>query len=436
MQIDNSYPMYRRRNNGIKVNVRGNILDNRWVVPYNPKLLMMFNCHIKVEVCSSIIYVKYVFKYVYKGHNKQVIHVDPDTEEVIVNEIKRFQDARYVSPPEAIWRIFSFPLSQIHPYVMALQVHLPNKQLVRFRENDIMADIVDRERDKSSMLTAFFERNKTDMNARQYLYKDFPKHYTWNASSHLYTVNGIIHPTFRKAALERGLIEIDDNLSHCLVDASLFQFPNALRRLFATILIYCEPGDVRKLWDEHYDSLSEDYRRDYENVEGVRNMVLTDIAVFLQSMGKNLDDFDLPSLNAAVNLESRGFREVQEEYSIIVQDEDLNGRNSLNSDQKHAFDEIMMHVDNDCPTVFFVDGPGGTGKTFLYRALLANVRSRGLIAIATASSGATANNMPGGRTAHSRFKIPLTLSNNSVCNIKKTKQNCSTASSRKNNHLG
>ncbi|XP_024990507.1 uncharacterized protein LOC112524786 [Cynara cardunculus var. scolymus] len=291
------------------------------------------------------------------------------------------------------------------------------------------------------------------MSARQYLYKDFPKYYTWNASSckwnprkqgsmrgrlvhanpaegeryylrlllshisgptcfeDLYTVNGIIHPTFHKTTLERGLIETDDNLSHCLADASLFQFPNALRRLFVTILIYCEPGDVRKLWDEHYDSLSEDYRRDYKNVEGVRNMVLTDIAVFLQSMSTNLDDFDLPSLNAAVNLESRGFHEVQEEYSIIAQDEDLNARNSLNSDQKHAFDEIMTHVDNDCPAVFFVDGPGGTGKTFLYRALLANVRSRGLIALATTSSGVAANNMSGGEqlTLDSRFPLLLVI---------------------------
>ncbi|XP_035832993.1 ATP-dependent DNA helicase PIF1-like [Helianthus annuus] len=79
----------------------------------------------------------------------------------------------------------------------------------------------------------------------------------------------------------------------------------------------------------------------------------------------------------------------------------------------------MMHVDNDLPGVFFIDGPGGTGKTFLYIALLAEIRSRGLIALATASSGAAANNMPGGRTAHSRFKIPLNLENNSMCNIKK-----------------
>ncbi|KAJ9567031.1 hypothetical protein OSB04_002997 [Centaurea solstitialis] len=143
----NSYPTYQRRQNGIEVNIRGNILDNRWVVPYNLKLLMMFNCHINVEVCSSIIFVKYLFKYVYKGHDKQVIHVDPDREEVVVNNLKRFQDARYVSSLEAIWRIFSFKLSQTHPCVMDLQVHLSNKQLVKFRENDILTDIIDKERE-------------------------------------------------------------------------------------------------------------------------------------------------------------------------------------------------------------------------------------------------------------------------------------------------
>ncbi|KAK9050793.1 hypothetical protein SSX86_030238 [Deinandra increscens subsp. villosa] len=79
----------------------------------------------------------------------------------------------------------------------------------------------------------------------------------------------------------------------------------------------------------------------------------------------------------------------------------------------------MNHVNNDLPGVFFIDGPGGTGKTFVYKALLAEVRSRGLIALATASSGAAANNLPGGRTAHSRFKIPIKLENNSMCNINK-----------------
>ncbi|KAL6580232.1 hypothetical protein OROMI_008256 [Orobanche minor] len=56
---------------------------------------------------------------------------------------------------------------------------------------------------------------------------------------------------------------------------------------------------------------------------------------------------------------------------------------------------------------FFVDGPAGSGKTFLYRALLAAVRSAHLIALAVASSGVAASLLPGGRTAHSRFKLPI-----------------------------
>ena len=66
-----------------------------------------------------------------------------------------------------------------------------------------------------------------------------------------------------------------------------------------------------------------------------------------------------------------------------------------------------------------MDGPGGTGKTYLYRALLARVRSTDGIAVATTTSGIAASIMPGGRTAHSRFKIPVKLQDNSVCNFTK-----------------
>jgi ATP-dependent DNA helicase PIF1 len=66
-----------------------------------------------------------------------------------------------------------------------------------------------------------------------------------------------------------------------------------------------------------------------------------------------------------------------------------------------------------------VDGPGGTGKTFLYKALLAKVRSRGLIVIATATSGIAASILPGGRTAHSRFKISIKIGDNNMCNFTK-----------------
>ncbi|KAI3725247.1 hypothetical protein L1987_65028 [Smallanthus sonchifolius] len=384
-QGDDAYPLYRRRNNGITVEVQGKTLDNRWVIPYNPRLLMMFNCHMNVEVCSSIKSVKYLFKYVYKGHDKQVIQIDQDEKEVVINEIKRFQDARYISPPEAMWRIFSFSLSQIYPAVLALQLHLPNNQMI-------------------------FQNTSRGMEANVVGIVVYLKH-----------KEAVLFPLIqlKKKALEMGLIENDESLSQCLAEASLFQFPNALRRLFATIMIFCESGDVRKLWNDYFDLLSEDHRLHCQSVERVRNMVLTEIRVFLQSMGKNLHDFDLPNITEDVNLRNVGHRELQEDYGIVVEAEHLYAKDSFNSDQKVVFDEIMTHVDNDLPGMFFIDGPGGTGKIFVYKALLAEVRSRGLIALATASSGATTNNMLGGRTTHSRFKIPINLNNNSMCNIKK-----------------
>jgi hypothetical protein len=79
----------------------------------------------------------------------------------------------------------------------------------------------------------------------------------------------------------------------------------------------------------------------------------------------------------------------------------------------------MNHVEKKVGQVFLVDGPGGTGKTYLYKALLAKVRSMNLIAIATATSGIVASIMPGGRTAHSRFKNPVKLDNNTVCSFTK-----------------
>ncbi|KAI7727414.1 hypothetical protein M8C21_025563, partial [Ambrosia artemisiifolia] len=460
-QGEDAYPLYRRRNNGIRVDVRGKTLDNRWVVPYNPTLLMLFNCHINVEICSSIKSVKYLFKYIYKGHDKQVIQVEPDAENVIIDEIRRYQDARYVSPPEAMWRIFSFTLSQIQPTVLTLQLHLPDKQMVTFTEKSNMRNVVKKERNKKTMLTAFFEENRLHPEARNHLYKDFPKHYTWSTKKrcwkpraripqkgrivtanpaegeryylrllltsvrgptsfeHLRTVNDVLHATFRKAAQELGLIENDDILSQCLEEASIFQFPNALRRLFATILIFCEPGDVRQLWSSHFDALSEDHRLHSQNMTHVQNLVLTEIETHLQSMGKSLNDYDLPRPSQPLHNQHTTHRDIQEECSIVVHPTDLQAKNLLNCDQKRAFDEIMRHINHAIPAVFFIDGPGGTGKTFLYKALLAEVRSHGHVALATASSGAAANNMPGGRTAHSRFKIPTKLDNNSLCGIEK-----------------
>jgi hypothetical protein len=42
---------------------------------YNSYLLHLFNCHINVEACGSIKAVKYLFKYIYKGHDRASVAV-------------------------------------------------------------------------------------------------------------------------------------------------------------------------------------------------------------------------------------------------------------------------------------------------------------------------------------------------------------------------
>lgn len=80
---------------------------------------------------------------------------------------------------------------------------------------------------------------------------------------YLRTVDGKILPTFREAAEKRGLIEADNTSDEYLTEAELFQIPSSLRRFLATILVFCEPSNVRALWNNHLEAMSEDYRRNY-----------------------------------------------------------------------------------------------------------------------------------------------------------------------------
>ncbi|PIA50576.1 hypothetical protein AQUCO_01200041v1 [Aquilegia coerulea] len=91
----------------------------------------------------------------------------------------------------------------------------------------------------------------------------------------------------------------------------------------------------------------------------------------------------------------------------------------LNSDQKHAYTVIIDSVLNDTGKVFFLNGPAGTGKTFVYNTIAAKIRSEGQIVVMVASSGIASLLLTGGRTTHSTFKIPFDVMDDTVCGFKK-----------------
>lgn len=116
---------------GILLFARFNECD-RLVVPYNPWILMTFNCHCNVQVCCSRACIGYLYKYVFKGVDKAKVNfnrIDPETGEVISssNEIDEYHDGRYLSAAEAAWRVMGYTVYSMTAKVDNIDCHLPGE---------------------------------------------------------------------------------------------------------------------------------------------------------------------------------------------------------------------------------------------------------------------------------------------------------------------
>lgn len=96
--------------------------------------------------------------------------------------------------------------------------------------------------------------------------------------------------------------------------------------------------------------------------------------------------------------------------------------------QLNVINEIMTAVRNEDISIcnaYFIDGPGGTGKTYVYWCLINNCWGLNLKVIPVAWTGIAAMLLPEGRTVHSRFKLPLQLNETSVSALKVNSIICS-----------
>ena len=109
-----SYANYRRRtsdNGGSEALHNDRIIDNSWIVPYSPYLLLRYNCHLNVEIYVSSKATKYLYKYVNKGGDRAMLKVDENGNNGTRNKVKQYQDLRSIGASEASWRLFKFEMS-------------------------------------------------------------------------------------------------------------------------------------------------------------------------------------------------------------------------------------------------------------------------------------------------------------------------------------
>ncbi|GFT18965.1 ATP-dependent DNA helicase, partial [Trichonephila clavipes] len=217
-----------------------------------------------------------------------------------------------------------------------------------------------------------------------------------------------------------------------LADASNTARPQQIRTLFAIILTTCFPSNPKDLREKYKDYMSEDILHrlcaanqnpDIQFTLNVYNEALILIEdICLTIANKALMQLGMPASNRPAN--NLFDRDLQRETHYDYDELGTFVRTNLPQlilEQRSAYDRIMRAITEQSGGLFFIDAPGGTGKTFLLSLILATIRSQNNIALAIASSGIAATLLDGGRTTHSALKLPLNLQNTEAptCNISK-----------------
>ncbi|KRH12778.1 hypothetical protein GLYMA_15G193800v4 [Glycine max] len=340
--------VYRRRNDGRTVMKNGIELDNRFVVPYNPQLLLKYKTHLNMEWCNQSTSIKYLFKYINKGSDCITASLRNQ------DEIKQYLDCRYVSPPEVCWKIFAFPMHACSPVVERLYFHLENQQHVYWTDDQQI----------ESMFTTWMHSNKICSYGRDLTYHQYISRFVYVARKRCW------QPRKQGNTISR-LIWVS---------------PSAGELFYHRMMLSTAKG-----------------AQSYSDIRTINGVGTTH---YLRKLFVKL---------LFMNTMDRPEYVWQQTWQWMADDITFNHRKQ--DEQKTIVDTIMRVVNPQLAAIYFLYGYGGTGKTFVWTTLSSGIRSNGGIVCTVALSGIASLLLPGGRTTHSKFAIPVPATQNSTCNI-------------------
>ncbi|KAG4924633.1 hypothetical protein JHK87_050173 [Glycine soja] len=320
--------------------------------------------------------------YINKGSDRITTAIVNDqnqdgTHNQVHDEIKHYLDCRYVSAPEACWKIFAFPMHGHAPAVERLYFHLENQQPVYWKDSEEIGTVLAKSTIKESMFTTWMDSNKIYHHGRDLTYAEYVSKFVYDARKRCWkprkqgntigrliwvppssgelvymrmmlssakgsqcyedirTVENVVYHTFREACFAKGFLGSDQEFVGALREANTWGTPHYLRKLFVKLLFMNTMDRPEYVWKQTWQWMADDIVFNHRRQGGV----------------------------------------------------------------------------------YFLYGYGGTGKTFVWKTLSSAIRSTGGIVLTVASSGIASILLPGGRTTYSKFAIPVPATKNSTCNI-------------------
>ncbi|XP_071741764.1 uncharacterized protein [Rutidosis leptorrhynchoides] len=355
---------YRRRNIGIYTTRGGVKLDNSYVVPYNLLLCLTFHAHINVEFCGWTMLIKYLFKYISKGTDRVAARITRPVGNT---------DGQQSQVPKPIDEIQNFIDARfICPHEACWRIfNFP----IHHREPAVQ--ILGVHLENMQMLTfhaceplkSIVQMNPTKkMTLTQWLHYNA----SFSAGHHLTYLDFPLEFVWydgNKCWKQRA------NLKKPCIGRLTYIHP-AFREAFFLRMLLCHQKGCKGFAD----------------IRTVNNIVHYTYRSACEAIGLLGDD---------------------KEWSTALEEASVS---ASSSDLRSLFASILA------TELIFVYGHGGTGKTFLWKAIITALKARGKIVLAVASSGIASLLLPSGRTTHSRFKLPLVLTDESMCNVKKNTQ--------------
>ena len=227
------------------------------------------------------------------------------------------------------------------------------------------------------------------------------------------------------------MLESDNEWNLLFDEAIVYASAYQLRHLFVTMVLFCSVSDVRALFDKYWLYFVDDIHKRLRDAlanpnyvvphKQLMNLLVQKLTDLFANSGGNINNYNLPKLTTqcyGVN-DNRLINDELDSEPLMLSMHASSLVSQLNADQKNVFDVITERVLSGSAGFFFVCGHGGTGKTFLWNAIIARLRSEKKIVLAVASSGVASLLLPRGRTAHSRFKIPFDITEAATCSVKR-----------------